>query len=131
MSTLNLTLRPEYFRLPTSGVDPHFGLSRAYYYELHATGRVLLVKLRKRGSQKGVTLVNYEAMSAFLAKTASGKPDPETPPRVVAPASGNAHRIARRWPDEVELMRKLTPSLLYEFMKTLVDLEEMVESAQS
>lgn len=70
MDTLNLSIRPESFRLPTRGVDPFFGLSRAYYYELDTTGQVLLVRLRKRGSQQGVTLINYSAMSAFLAKAA-------------------------------------------------------------
>jgi hypothetical protein len=53
MNTLNLTIRPEFFRLPRTGVDPYFGLSRAFYYQLDSTGQVLLVHLRKRGSQKG------------------------------------------------------------------------------
>ena len=100
MSTLSLTIRPEFFRLPNRGVDPHFGLSRAFYYKLDATGQVLLVRIRKRGTQRGVTLVNYEAMSRFLAKTVNqsssdlaeqteSRPIPATPP------AGNVLRSER------------------------------------
>jgi hypothetical protein len=53
MSTLSLTIRPEFFRLPSRGVDPHFGLSRAFYYHLDATGQVLLVRIRKRKRPTG------------------------------------------------------------------------------
>jgi hypothetical protein len=132
MSTLNLLIRPEFFRLPVRGVDPHFGLSRAFYYQLDATGQVLLVRLRKRGSLKGVTLVNYDAMSAFLAGAADGSrgaKEPEPPPTVAPPAAGNAYRIVHRFPEEMELMRKLTPSLMHNLLSTIHDLEQMLQAA--
>jgi hypothetical protein len=134
MTTLNLTIRPEFFRLPIRGVDPHFGLSRSYYYDLDKAGRVLLVRLRRRGSQKGVVLVNYEAMSAFLAKAGksvmNNNPSDAIPPPLVAPtpAAGNVHRLVQRYPEDMELMRKLTPALLHNLLKTISDLEQMVQA---
>lgn len=134
MSTLNLTIRPEFFRLPARGVDPHFGLSRAFYYNLDATGQVLLVRIRKRGTQKGVTLVSYDAMSRFLAKAAqqssSSDLEPAEPPSAPpTPVTGNVHRLVNRYPDETELMRKLTPTLLHDLLRTISDLEHMVGAA--
>jgi hypothetical protein len=124
MTTLNLTIRPEFFRLPIRGVDPHFGLSRSYYYDLDKAGQVLLVRLRKRGSQKGVVLVNYEAMSAFLAKAAI-----HPPAAAPTPAAGNVHRLVQRYPEDTELMRRLTPALLHDLLKTVSNLEQMVQAA--
>ncbi len=134
MSTLSLTIRPEFFRLPTRGVDPHFGLSRAFYYLLDATGQVLLVRIRNRGAQRGITLVSYQAMSCFLAKAAkssatSDKEDTELSPIPPTPVAGNAYRLVQRYPEETELMRKLTPTLLHDFLRTLTDLEQMVQAA--
>ena len=135
MTTLNLTIRPEFFRLPIRGVDPHFGLSRSYYYDLDKAGQVLLVRLRKRGSQKGVVLVNYEAMCAFLAKAGkpseNNHPEEAIPPPVAppTPAAGNVHRLVQRYPEDTELMRKLTPALLHDLLKTISDLEQMVQAA--
>lgn len=133
MTTLNLTIRPEFFRLPTDGVDPYFGLSRAYYYSLDKTGQVLLVRLRQRGSLKGVTLINYEAMSAFLTKAAKrveeSKPAGDEPPQAPAPVAGNVHRLVNLYPADTELMRKLTPSLLHDLLATISYLERMVQAA--
>ena len=135
MTTLNLTIRPEFFRLPIRGVDPHFGLSRSYYYDLDKAGQVLLERLRKRGSQKGVVLVNYEAMSVFIAKAGksamNNNPEDTIPPPAAAPtpAAGNVHRLVQRYPEDTELMRKLTPALLPDLLKTISDLEQMVQGA--
>lgn len=102
------------------GVDPHFGLSRSYYYDLDKAGQVLLVRLRRRGTQKGVVLVNYEAMSAFLAKAGksaiNNNPEGAIPPPSAAPAlaAGNVHRLVQRHPEDTELIRKLTPALLHD-----------------
>jgi hypothetical protein len=83
---------------------------------------------------KGVTLVNYEAMSAFLAKAArrvanSMAEEPAPPPPVPTPAAGNVHRLVQRYPEETELIRKLTPPLLHDFLTTISDLEQMVQAA--
>jgi hypothetical protein len=58
--------RPEFFRLPKSGGDPYFGLGRSYYYEGEQLGYWRLVRLRKRGKLRGVTLVPYDAVADFI-----------------------------------------------------------------
>jgi hypothetical protein len=60
-------LRPEFFRLPSGGGgDPFFGFSRTYYYEGEARGYWRLVRIRERGKLRGVTLVPYDAVAAFV-----------------------------------------------------------------
>lgn len=58
--------RPEFFRLPKSGGDPYFGLGRSYYYEGEKQGYWQLVRLRQRGKLRGVTLIPYDAVAAFV-----------------------------------------------------------------
>jgi hypothetical protein len=58
--------RPEFFRLPKSGGDPHFGLGRSYYYEGEKNGFWRLVRIRQRGKLRGVTLVPYDVVAAFV-----------------------------------------------------------------
>jgi hypothetical protein len=60
--------RPEFFRLPKSGGDPYFGLGRSYYYEGEKHGYWRLIRLRQRGKLRGVTLVPYDAVAAFIRK---------------------------------------------------------------
>ena len=60
--------RPEFFRLPSVGGDPHFGLTRAFYYEGEHRGYWKLARIRERGKLRGVTLVNYDAVAAFVRK---------------------------------------------------------------
>jgi hypothetical protein len=57
---------PEFFRLPKSGGDPYFGLGRSYYYEGEKHGYWRLVRIRQRGKLRGVTLVPYDAVAAFI-----------------------------------------------------------------
>ena len=59
---------PEFFRLPRSGErgDPYFGLGRSWYYEAEKAGFFKLVRLRQRGALRGVTLVPYDAVAAFV-----------------------------------------------------------------
>lgn len=62
-----ITFRPEFFRLPRSGErDPHFGLTRSFYYAAEADSQLKLVRLRKRGNQRGVTLIPYAAVVALF-----------------------------------------------------------------
>ena len=63
---------PEFFRLPKSGGDPYFGLGRSYYYEGEQRGYWRLVRIRERGKLRGVTLVPYDAVSAFVRSQAEG-----------------------------------------------------------
>ena len=58
--------RPEFFRLPKSGGDPYFGLGRSYYYEGEKQGFWKLVRIRQRGKLRGITLVPYDAVAAFV-----------------------------------------------------------------
>jgi hypothetical protein len=59
---------PEFFRLPKSGGDPYFGLGRSYYYQGEQLGYWCLVRIRQRGKVRGVTLVPYDAVAAFIRK---------------------------------------------------------------
>ena len=58
--------RPEFFRLPKTGGDPYFGLGRSYYYEGEKQGFWKLVRIRQRGKLRGVTLVPYDHVAAFI-----------------------------------------------------------------
>ncbi len=60
-------LRPEFFRLPSGGGgDPFFGFTRSYYYEGETRGYWKLARIRDRGKLRGVTLVPYDAVAAFV-----------------------------------------------------------------
>ena len=60
-------IKPETFRLPRPGQrDPHFGLPRTTYYELEKSGAIRLLRLRKRGCQRGTTLVPYDQVLTHL-----------------------------------------------------------------
>ena len=59
--------RPEFFRLPSSGSgDQFFGLTRTFYYEGEKRGYWRLARIRERGKLRGVTLVPYDAVAAFV-----------------------------------------------------------------
>jgi hypothetical protein len=58
--------RPETFRLPKSGGDPFFGFSRSFYYAGEQRGYWRLIRIRERGKQRGVTLVPFDAVAAFV-----------------------------------------------------------------
>jgi hypothetical protein len=61
------TTRPEFFRLPKPGSgDPYFNLSRSFYYQLEARGVLKLVRIRDEGKERGVTLIPYEKVAAFV-----------------------------------------------------------------
>jgi hypothetical protein len=59
-------LHPEFFRLPKSGADPYFGFTRTFYYEGEKRGWWKLVRIRERGKLRGVTLVPFDAVAAFV-----------------------------------------------------------------
>jgi hypothetical protein len=62
--------RPECFRLPKSGGDPYFGFTRSFYYEGENRGYWTLIRIRERGKLRGVTLVPYDVVAAFVRKKA-------------------------------------------------------------
>lgn len=66
--------RPEWIRLPKSGRCPFTGLSRSKLYDLvgdtEANGHrppVKSVVVRKRGAMRGVRLISYDSLMAYLA----------------------------------------------------------------
>ena len=64
---------PETFRLPRNKErDPFFSLSRAYYYEAEKAGMIKLIRLRKKGHLRGVTLVPYRAVAELIQRAAAG-----------------------------------------------------------
>jgi len=62
--------RPETFRLPkpNSGGDPYFHITRSFYYRGEELGYWHLIRIRERGKQRGVTLVPYDQVAAFVRK---------------------------------------------------------------
>jgi hypothetical protein len=61
--------RPEAFRLPRPGCgDPYWGLSRSWYYNAEKLGWLKLIRICSEGRRRGVTLVPYRAVEAFIAK---------------------------------------------------------------
>lgn len=59
---------PEFFRLPARGIDPHFGLSRSFYYQAERDGHFKMVRLRRPGSLRGVVLVPYAAVRDMIER---------------------------------------------------------------
>ncbi len=59
---------PITFRIPRVGErDPHFGLSRAWYYAAEANGLISLIRLREKGKTRGTTLIPSAGVLAVLA----------------------------------------------------------------
>lgn len=64
--------RVEFFRLPQPGKrDPFFGLSRGWYYKAHAAGEIRMVAVRQRGALRGVRLVVYDSVCAYIRRAAT------------------------------------------------------------
>jgi hypothetical protein len=61
--------RPEFFRLPKGDageIDPHFGLSRSYYYALEKRGVLKLHRILNPGREKGIVLVRFADVLALI-----------------------------------------------------------------
>jgi hypothetical protein len=72
----SISPRVEFFRLPAPGKrDPHFGLSRGWYYKAAALGEIRMIAVRQRGALRGVRLVVYDSVADYIwrsARTAAG-----------------------------------------------------------
>jgi hypothetical protein len=67
----SISFRPETYRLPRpSERDPFWGLGRSWYYAAEKRGDIKLIRLRKRGNLRGVTLVPYEAVAQLIKQLA-------------------------------------------------------------
>ena len=65
---------PETFRLPRQNDrDPFWNLSRAWYYEAEKAGLLKLIRLRKNGNSRGVTLVPFRAVAELVRSAAEGR----------------------------------------------------------
>lgn len=63
-----VAVAPETFRIPKSGErDAVFGLSRAFYYAAEAEGRIKLIRVRKPGNVRGITLVPASAVRKLIS----------------------------------------------------------------
>jgi len=62
--------RPEWIR--PADVRQLFGISRSGTYELIASGEIRSVSLRKRGQTRGVRLISYDSLCAYLESRAEG-----------------------------------------------------------
>jgi hypothetical protein len=63
--------RAEFFRLPSPGKrDPYFGLSRSWYYKAAALGEIKMVAVRQRNALRGVRLVVYDSVVAYVRRAA-------------------------------------------------------------
>ena len=63
--------RVEFFRLPAPGKrDPYFGLSRGWYYKAAALGEIRMVAVRQRNALRGVRLVVYDSVAAYIHRAA-------------------------------------------------------------
>jgi hypothetical protein len=59
----------EFFRLPQPGKrDPHFGLSRAWYYKAATLGEIRMIAVRQRGALRGVRLVVYDSVADYIRR---------------------------------------------------------------
>jgi hypothetical protein len=59
-------------RLPKPGTgDPYFGFSRSFYYQAEARGWLKLIRIRAKDKERGVTLVPYADVFAFVQKQQS------------------------------------------------------------
>ena len=62
---------PEVYRLPKQGQrDPYHGMSRSWYYGAEKAGQLKLIRLRKRGNIRGVTLVPFVAVADMIRRAA-------------------------------------------------------------
>jgi hypothetical protein len=67
--------RPEFYRLPRPGnSDKFFGFSRSFYYAAEKRGWLRLIRIRDEGKDRGVTLVPYREVAAFVRAQAEAAP---------------------------------------------------------
>ena len=62
--------KPEFIRI--SDAVRTFALSRSAIYELIQAGAIRSVSLRKRGNLRGVRLIDYASLAAYLHAQATG-----------------------------------------------------------
>lgn len=75
VANTNAAVRPEWIRLPKEGKScPHCGLSRSYLANLLRTQAVKSKVIRHPGAIRGVRLVSYDSLMAYIRS--AGEPGP-------------------------------------------------------
>ncbi len=62
----------KWIRIPSRGLEPHSGLSRAFIYGLIREGKIRSACLKKNGALRGVRTVNLSSLLGYLEKHATG-----------------------------------------------------------
>jgi hypothetical protein len=64
--------RVEFFRLPAPRKrDPHFGLSRSWYYKAASLGEIKMIAVRRRNALRGVRLIVYDSVADHVRRAAA------------------------------------------------------------
>ena len=59
---------PDFFRLPRRKTRDDYGFTEGWYRKRAAAGDIRLVRLRERGSVKGVTLVDRLSLNDYIRR---------------------------------------------------------------
>lgn len=74
VANINAAVRPEWIRLPKEGKScPHSGLSRSYLANLLRTQAVKSKVLRHPGAIRGIRLISYVSLMAFIGNAKEGQ----------------------------------------------------------
>ena len=69
----NPNLKPELLRVPDA--VRVFGLCRSTLYELISAGKIKSTALRKRGAVRGIRLISFDSLAAYIAGAAANGGD--------------------------------------------------------
>lgn len=59
--------RPEFVRMPTNNrLCPYTGLSRSFLYGLATEGKIRTISLRRRGTMRGVRLIDLDSLLTYI-----------------------------------------------------------------
>lgn len=60
-------IKPTWIRLPKNGhICPYSGMTRSYLHGLVAEGKIKSFSLKKPGQSRGVRLISYDSLMAYL-----------------------------------------------------------------
>ena len=68
ISQFNNNQKPEWLRVPEA--VRLFGISRSALYEMIATDAIKSMALRKRGAFRGIRLISYDSLAAYVENAA-------------------------------------------------------------
>jgi hypothetical protein len=71
LSTLREACKPEWLRIPSAALVS--GLSRTHLFEAIALGKVESVHVRKPGREKGIRLIKFDSLMAYVESFGEAK----------------------------------------------------------